>query len=107
MSKFPSPEDDDNPFIHPAHVRERDIDLLLFEELYASDKFQTHFIGLLRRSCQKPVPKFSKRFEEAVGLATPARNVSGLDASAAVLQTLPFLCSSGFHLDASNMNVGR
>src|SRR6266481_3762438 len=30
-------------------------------------------------------------------ISTPARNASGLDASATVLQTLPFLCSSGFH----------
>src|SRR5580704_9984556 len=40
-------------------------------------------------------------------ISIPARNASGLDASAAVLQTPPFLCSSGFHLDASNTSVGR
>src|ERR1017187_3753632 len=36
-------------------------------------------------------------------ITIPARNASGLDASATVLQTLPFLCSSGCHLDASNI----
>src|SRR5215472_1236428 len=35
-------------------------------------------------------------------ISTPARNVSGLDASATALQTLPFLCSSDSHLGASS-----
>lgn len=54
--KFPMTEDNDTPFIDPAHVRERDIDLLLLEELYASDDFQRHFLNLLRRSAKQGSP---------------------------------------------------
>jgi hypothetical protein len=56
MSKCPIPRNDDNPYIHPKHVRERDIDLLLLEELYSSEKFQTHFLDLLRSSAESRSP---------------------------------------------------
>jgi hypothetical protein len=56
MSKCPIPHNDDNPYMHPKHVRERDIDLLLLEELYSSDKFQTHFLDLLRSSAESRSP---------------------------------------------------
>jgi len=71
----PIPENDDNPFVHPAHVRERDIDLLLLEELYGSNRFQTHFLDLLRCSADKRSPQKSLAQQAAAQLAAENKTV--------------------------------
>src|SRR5215472_16846407 len=55
------------------------------------------FLGIFRKE-KRNLPACCRGF----AISTLARSVSGLDASATALQTLPFLCSSGSSLDASN-----
>lgn len=38
----------EDPYLHPSDIRERDIDLLILEELYASPSFQRHFLTCLQ-----------------------------------------------------------
>jgi hypothetical protein len=40
-------KDETEQYLHPSDVRERDVDLLLLEELHASPDFQRHFLKLL------------------------------------------------------------
>jgi hypothetical protein len=61
----PTTNDENSPLIDPAHVRERDIDLLLLEELYASNDFQKYFLDLLKRSPNQWSLPENLRFQSA------------------------------------------
>ena len=48
MREVPRKKDETDWYLNPSDVHERDVDLLLLEELHASPDFQRHFPKLVR-----------------------------------------------------------